>query len=157
MNFKKLLAFYLGPSDTGPPLERGRTLRGQRMPTTPATRFPLAAQSREQTDACRVETEAPGWRCIWLLRHGVFLAYPDTGAQPNAPTPAAVAEETAEQMLTAIRHMGRLRRLVRLWLDLAHPRRLNATVRTTQRIRWWFRCRQEPYGSPVTLGRMRTT
>lgn len=89
-----------------------------------------------------MESQAPGWRCVWLPRHGVFLAFPDVDTEE--PRPAAVAEETEEKALTAIRHTSQLRRLVRMWLDAAHEGQRGRGDDPAENDRWWF-----PMGTDV--------
>ncbi len=79
----------------------------------------VIASTDADTQCRRVESLAPGWRCVWLPWHGVYLAFPDADTwDADTPRPTAVAEETAEQTLTAIRYTSQLRDLIRVWLDL---------------------------------------
>jgi anti-sigma regulatory factor (Ser/Thr protein kinase) len=94
------------------------------------------------TQCRQVEAHAPGWRCVWLPHHGVYLAYPD--ADVEEPRPAAVTEATAEKTLTAIRLTSQLRRLVRVWLGGAYERPCGRANDEFENDRWWF-----PMGAEV--------
>lgn len=65
----------------------------------------------------RVETDTPGWRCVWLPRHQHFLAYMDVG-MPNGERPPAVVAQTVTGLLGEIGTHAELRRLVREYLKL---------------------------------------
>ncbi|GAA3739567.1 hypothetical protein GCM10022402_19160 [Salinactinospora qingdaonensis] len=63
-----------------------------------------------------VEEKAPEWRCVWLPRHGTYLAYRDMEmANPSAPKPA-VAEPKPDEVLRAIELIADLRELVWAWV-----------------------------------------
>jgi hypothetical protein len=95
----------------------------------------VSTSTDSDTQCRQVETHAPGWRCVWLPHHGVYLAYPGTDAEE--PRPAAVAEATADKTLTAIRLTSRLRRLVRDWLDGTHEPPRERGNDPSKNDRWW--------------------
>lgn len=88
------------------------------------------------TQCRQVEAHALGWRCVWLPRHGVYLACPD--AEVEEPRPAAVTEATAEKTLTAIRLTSQLRCLVRVWLNRAHKQPRGRGNDASENDKWWF-------------------
>lgn len=67
-------------------------------------------------EAERVVAVVPGWRCVWLPRHGRYLAFQEAEMVDSSIAPPAVAEPDVDGVIAAIEALGELRDLVREWL-----------------------------------------